>query len=879
MKAAVAAAAAATALSNNNNIKNGNNNNSNASVTILPPPTSLRFDNHSSNNNTIIDTQNILSSSFAGLIPRCQTDPLINNQQIHLSSSSIIQNPSSQQSNYPSTTFHQIVVSSSSITKTTSSMSNDVKFIRSTIASCNDVHDTHILTDSYVTLSSYKPSTNIQSLSNSHLQLTCSSDISCQSVINNTTCRLVSKITKADTNLSYLLSRSNTLDQISIKNNLTCSLECDITNTLSTSFPSLSSSGCMLLSSTISPSVSSHQDFGDMQLDRTIGASNKPISDLIISVCNVNTCSTMDSLNTNNNDKNNSIMLPPKPSATAYIASFDNKRLIIGNNRSTNNSLLLNCTSSTVSDAFLSNQDTKPNILHRSVTPLTAMIVAAESVVGDLINPLSIYDTNNIPVCSIQSTFIISKPSGFLSQLSNVTGTITSNSSNNNSNSSNNNNSSSSTVNLNARIAAADANAVASATAAAASALNSSNHNTGVIVVSANSGCGNNNNDSNTEIINKTGIGLTVSTPVIIVGVGSDSGLGIPIRSSSSSSRGNILAANNTFPSSELIDSSRNLLFNIQQQPVSSSSVAFTTSSPTKLSLTIGSLDVVKNLIKNQTDFRMNNSLVDNITISIDSIGNNNTNSNNDNNSSTTTDSSLIFQSSMPLQQSSHKLISSSIPVNTTHDDCDNKVGDAVSLPYSFSLSSSLSSDFALIHHNTAITTTHNIVLGNTSNYFVVQSSSSPTSVTTTLSSSMPVSYTSNLIHCLDKEHSSVFSTYQTNSNNNECSEISDSHIEKNNDNSIMTTGGTAANTTTICNMTSDNNAVVMTTPLTELYYPNIMNEDNINCNNNDIACTVQSTTLNIQTSSNSTISFCSLPCSMPSIISSSTSTTTITML
>ncbi|CAH8551970.1 unnamed protein product [Schistosoma bovis] len=880
LKAAVAAAAAATALSNNNNnIKNGNNNNSNASVTILPPPTSLRFDNHSSNNNTIIDTQNILSSSFAGLIPRCQTDPLINNQQIHLSSSSIIQNPSSQQSNYPSTTFHQIVVSSSSITKTTSSMSNDVKFIRSTIASCNDVHDTHILTDSYVTLSSYKPSTNIQSLSNSHLQLTCSSDISCQSVINNTTCRLVSKITKADTNLSYLLSRSNTLDQISIKNNLTCSLECDITNTLSTSFPSLSSSGCMLLSSTISPSVSSHQDFGDMQLDRTIGASNKPISDLIISVCNVNTCSTMDSLNTNNNDKNNSIMLPPKPSATAYIASFDNKRLIIGNNRSTNNSLLLNCTSSTVSDAFLSNQDTKPNILHRSVTPLTAMIVAAESVVGDLINPLSIYDTNNIPVCSIQSTFIISKPSGFLSQLSNVTGTITSNSSNNNSNSSNNNNSSSSTVNLNARIAAADANAVASATAAAASALNSSNHNTGVIVVSANSGCGNNNNDSNAEIINKTGIGLTVSTPVIIVGVGSDSGLGIPIRSSSSSSRGNILAANNTFPSSELIDSSRNLLFNIQQQPVSSSSVAFTTSSPTKLSLTIGSLDVVKNLIKNQTDFRMNNSLVDNITISIDSIGNNNTNSNNDNNNSTTTDSSLIFQSSMPLQQSSHKLISSSIPVNTTHDDCDNKVGDAVSLPYSFSLSSSLSSDFALIHHNTTITTTHNIVLGNTSNYFVVQSSSSPTSVTTTLSSSMPVSYTSNLIHCLDKEHSSVFSTYQTNSNNNECSEISDSHIEKNNDNSIMTTGGTAANTTTICNMTSDNNAVVMTTPLTELYYPNIMNEDNINCNNNDIVCTVQSTTLNIQTSSNSTISFCSLPCSMPSIISSSTSTTTITML
>ncbi|VDP70810.1 unnamed protein product [Schistosoma curassoni] len=778
LKAAVAAAAAATALSNNNNIKNGNNNNSNASVTILPPPTSLRFDNHSSNNNTIIDTQNILSSSFAGLIPRCQTDPLINNQQIHLSLSSIIQNPSSQQSNYPSTTFHQIVVSSSSITKNTSSMSNDAKFIRSTIASCNDVHDTHILTDSYVTLSSYKPSTNIQSLSNSHLQLTCSSDISCQSVINNTTCRLVSKITKADTNLSYLLSRSNTLDQISIKNNLTCSLECDITNTLSTSFPSLSSSGCMLLSSTISPSVSSHQDFGDMQLDRTIGASNKPISDLIISVCNVNTCSTMDSLNTNNNDKNNSIMLPPKPSATAYIASFDNKRLIIGNNRSTNNSLLLNCTSSTVSDAFLSNQDTKPNILHP----------------------------------------------------------------------------------------------------AAASALNSSNHNTGVIVVSANSGCGNNNNDSNAEIINKTGIGLTVSTPVIIVGVGSDSGLGIPIRSSSSSSRGNILAANNTFPSSELIDSSRNLLFNIQQQPVSSSSVAFTTSSPTKLSLTIGSLDVVKNLIKNQTDFRMNNSLVDNITISIDSIGNNNTNSNSDNNNGTTTDSSLIFQSSMPLQQSSHKLISSSIPVNTTHDDCDNKVGDAVSLPYSFSLSSSLSSDFALIHHNTAITTTHNIVLGNTSNYFVVQSSSSPTSVTTTLSSSMPVSYTSNLIHCLDKEHSSVFSTYQTNSNNNECSEISDSHIEKNNDNSIMTTGGTAANTTTICNMTSDNNAVVMTTPLTELYYPNIMNEDNINCNNNDIVCTVQSTTLNIQTSSNSTISFCSLPCSMPSI-SSSTSTTTITML
>ncbi|XP_018651329.1 hypothetical protein Smp_138400 [Schistosoma mansoni] len=466
-----------------------------------------------------------------------------------------------------------IVVSSSSMTKNTSSMSND-KFIQPTITTCSDVDNTHISTHSYVGLSSYKPSTNIQSLSNSHLQLTCSSDISCQSIINNTTC-LVSKITKADTNLSYLLSRSNTLDQVSIKNNLTCSFECDITNTLSTSFPSLSSpsSGSMLLSSTISPSISSHQDFSDIQLDGTIGASNKSISDLIISVCNVNTCSTIDSLNTN--DKNNSIMLPPKPSVTAYIASFDNKRLIIGNNRSTNNSLLLNCTNPTVFDTFLSNQETKPNVLHRSVTPLTAMIVAAESVVGDLINPLSIYDTNNIPVCSIQSTFIISKPSGFL-------------------------------INLNARIAAADANAVASATAAAASALNSSNHSAGVIVVSANSGCGNNNiNDSSAEITNKTGIGLTVSTPVIIVGVGSDSGLGIPIRSSSSSSRGNILTANNAFPSSELIDSSRNLLFNVQQQPVSSSSVAFTTSSsPTKLSLTIESLDVVKNLIKNQTDFK-----------------------------------------------------------------------------------------------------------------------------------------------------------------------------------------------------------------------------------------------------------------------------------
>ncbi|CAH8545611.1 unnamed protein product [Schistosoma rodhaini] len=872
LKAAVAAAAAATALSNNNNIKNGNNNNSNASVTILPPPTSLRFDNHSSNNNTMVDTQNILSS-FGGLIPRCQTDSLINNQQIHLSSSSTIQNPSSQQSNHPSTTSHQIVVSSSSMTKNTSSMSND-KFIQPTIATCSDVDNTHISTHSYVGLSSYKPSTNIQSLSNSHLQLTCSSDISCQSIINNTTC-LVSKITKADTNLSYLLSRSNTLDQVSIKNNLTCSFECDITNTLSTSFPSLSSSsGSMLLSSTISPSISSHQDFNDIQLDGTIGASNKLISDLIISVCNVNTCSTIDSLNTN--DKNNSIMLPPKPSVTAYIASFDNKRLIIGNNRSTNNSLLLNCTNPTVFDTFLSNQETKPNALHRSVTPLTAMIVAAESVVGDLINPLSIYDTNNIPVCSIQSTFIISKPSGFLSQFSNVTGTITSNSnSNNNSNSSNNNNSSSSsTVNLNARIAAADANAVASATAAAASALNSSNHSAGVIVVSANSGCGNNNiNDSSAEITNKTGIGLTVSTPVIIVGVGSDSGLGIPIRSSSSSSRGNILTANNAYPSSELIDSSRNLLFNVQQQPVSSSSVAFTTSSsPTKLSLTIESLDVVKNLIKNQTDFKVNNSLVDNITISIDNTGNNNANSNDNNNNSTTTDSSLIFQSSMPLQQSSHKLISSSIPVNTTHDNCDNNVGDAVSLPYSFSLSSSLPSDFALIHHNTAITTTHNIVLENTSNYFVVQPLSSLTSATTTLSSSMPVSYTSNLIHCLDKEHSSI----STDSNNNNLySEIPNSHIENNNNSSFMTTSSTAANTTTLCNITSDSNTVVMTTPLTESYYPNIMNKDNINCSNNDTVCTIQSTTLNIQTSSNSTFSFCSLPCSIPS----STSTTTTATL
>lgn len=226
----------------------------------------------------------------------------------------------------------------------------------------------------------------------------------------------------------------------------------------------------------------------------------------------------------------------------------------------------------------------------------------------------------------------------------------------------------------------------------------------------------------------------------------------------------------------------------------------------------------------------------------------------------------------MPLQQSSHKLISSSIPVNTTYDNCDNNVGDAVSLPYSFSLSSSLSSDFALIHHNTAITTTHNIVLENTSNYFVVQPLSSLTSATTTLSSSIPVSYTSNLIHCLDKEHSSIF----TDSNNNNLySEIPNSHIENNNDSSFMTTSSTAANTTTVCNITSDSNTVVMTTPLTELYYPNIMNKDNINCNNNDTVCTIQSTTINIQTSSNSTFSFCSLPCSIPS----STSTTTTTTL
>ncbi|TNN18786.1 PAX-interacting protein [Schistosoma japonicum] len=637
LKAAVVAAAAAALSSNNKN-----NNSDNSSVTILPPPTSLRFDN----NSTIIDAQSsiLLSSSTLTsfnerIPPHCQTDLLTTNQHVHLSSpSSVVQNIPS----HPSASSYQ-TVSTSPLAKSTSFMSSIVKSIQSTITATS-ADDTRIPTHAYNQLSSYKFSPNIQSPMN-HPQSTCSSDLSCRSVVNNNTAsRLIPKITKADTNLSYLLSRSNNvLDQISVANHLTCSLEF-------------------------------RHDFNNVQLDKTLGTS-KSISDLILSVSSVDKCSTTVDPHDTTTNNNAFIMLPPKPSITAYISNFDNKRLIIGNSRSTsgsNNNLLVTSTSS-VADAFLPNQEMRQSIVHRPVTPLTAMIVAAESAVGDLMNPL--------PLCNIEavsvSTFMLPKSSSFRSP-----------------------------------------------------ALHSNNHTPGIIV----------NSNTSTEVINKAGIGLTVSTPVCV---------GISIRPS----RNNTLTTNNPLSTSELIDSSMSLLCNIQQQPLLSS-FSSSSSFPSKLQLTSGSLDVVENLVRSQTGFKIIPPNVDSININSDnssSIGNSATNS-------FVTCQSLILPSSSI--QPSHGLIST-ILINTRNTANDDDEGNRISLPHS-SLSNSESINNEDNDNNAiVVTNSHDIVFPNaTSNCIFAQSSAS----------SVPVLYPSNLIQCLDKEQSSNYftvhdSTYQIDDN------------------------------------------------------------------------------------------------------------------
>ncbi|KAK4471651.1 hypothetical protein MN116_005059 [Schistosoma mekongi] len=833
LKAAVVAAAAAALSSNNKN-----NNSDNSSVTILPPPTSLRFDN----NSTIMDAQSSLLLSSSTLTsfneripPRCQTDLLTTNQHVHLSSpSSVVQNIPC----HPSTLSYQ-TISTSPLAKNTSFMSSIVKSIQPTIIDTS-TDDTRIPTHAYNQLSSYKFSPNIIQSPMNHPQSTCSSDLSCRSIVNNnTTSRLVPKITKADTNLSYLLSRSNNvLDQISVADHLTCSLERDVLNTHSSSSLS-SSSGYILLSSSISPSSGSvRHDFNNVQIDKTVGTS-KSISDLILSVSSVDKCSTTTDPHDTTTNNNTFIMLPPKPSITAYISSFDNKRLIIGNSRPTsgsnsNNNLLLTSTSS-VADVFLPNQEMRQSIVNRPVTPLTAMIVAAESAVGDLMNPLPLCNIDAVSV----STFMLPKSSSFRSPLSNVTGV----------NSCSNSNNSSTTVNLNARIAAADANAVASATAAAASALHSNNHTPGIIV----------NSNSSTEVINKAGIGLTVSTPVCV---------GISIRPS----RNNTLTTNSQLSTSELTDSSMSLLCNIQQQPLLSS-FSSSSSFQSKLQPTSGSLDVMETLVRSQTGFKIIPPNVDSININTDSscsIDDSTT-------YSFVTCESLILPSSI---QPSHELISSTILINTKNTADDDDESNRISLPHSSSSSSeSTNNDNNAI----VVTNSYDTVFSNTpSNFIFAQSSES----------SVPVPYPSNLIQCLDKEQSSNYtterdSTYQignNDSNNNvECSGISNSCIDdKVNpliDTATTSNSSIAANTTTVFNSaTNDNHTTEIIAPLTEFRCPGLMNGDNISCynNNDNIICTLQSITPDVQPSiTNSLISVSSLPCSIstettPSSVSTS---------
>nr|CAH8849819.1 unnamed protein product [Trichobilharzia regenti] len=843
LKAAVAAAAAAFSNSNNNN---NTACSINPPITVIPPPTSLRFGNTSSVHsihNAIILPQTSSASSVDGNIPHGQLDTSTAIREVHLSSP-INLNNSNQQLNVPSS--YQ-TVSVSAVSKTSqSSVPTEVK---SLLSSNNNNRNTTEDPHPYSLVSAYKSSNDTQSFLN-HPQIT-SSETPCQPVISSTISRLVSvvpTITKADTNLSYLLSRSsNTLDQIPTTN-------------LPITTSSLSS---YALSSTVSPTTrtssqpqqslsASRQDFVNIQSESGItglshSASSKSISDLIISVCTMDACVVTNPLlsSSNNNNNGSTSMLPPKSSVTAYISGLDNntsKRHIIGSNRSS--SLLLTGVNP-VSDTFLSSipsQDMRQTIIHRPVTPLTAMIVAAESGVGDLMNPLPIGDTDDA-IGSVP-TFIIPKSNSYRSQISGVSvSPLPVNAS----------------VNLNARIAAADANAVASATAAAASALSSSNNNN-------NSNSGKSSSSSNnTDILSKTVLGLSVSTP------------GLSIRSPRST-----ILTNNPLHPSELIDtSSRHILTNIQQ--------TLTKPSSQTPSADVTSLDVVKTFIKSQVDGTVHSSNIDcdttitasnnnNMTTTTSTVIDNNTNnriiisSTSNVDITTSTDSFVNCGSIQPFssgQQSSNILISTSV-LNTKDD--------LVNFSNSFTPQKM---------DTTSITTTtapitldlfnpSNLLVSDGSGYFTTNSTkSSPTS--TLCSSNSDVS--------ILKEQSSDFLSvtdfkYEINISRNTSISNSNNNNSENADIYISNVDTTNTNTTVTCTSNNDKcNSIISTTPLTDVYYPHLTNDNTYGSNNTltfeSVASDIQLVTSSTTPSSLSSSSSSTLVTSAPMMSSLSTTNTT----
>ncbi|CAH8531957.1 unnamed protein product [Heterobilharzia americana] len=780
LKAAVAAAAAAATLSNDNDNSNNSNNVNSSTITVIPPPTSLRFESNPTNqiHNTILSSATAVAAApFDERIPHSQTATISAlNRVIYTSSSPITLNTSCQQLN-PSLTYQ--AVNLLSVSKSQSAMPTELKSVLSTRSSnAEDFHHRHPpYIQPYATISTYQPSNDTQSCVNQP-QLTCSSELTCQSIVNNTpSSRLISivpSITKADTNLSYLLSRPNTLDQIS-----------------ATNIPNTSSLSSYVLSSTVSPPVStpsqlplltSRQEFVKIQPETTVvslshvGTANS-VTDLIISVCTIDKCPVTNSLLTSNNsnNNNNNNMLPPKSSVTALTSSFDNnasnhKRNVIGNTRPS--SLLLT-----------GGPEVRQTIVHRPVTPLTAMIVAAESGVGDIMNPLPICCDTNDCVGSV-STFMIPKSSGFRGQVPNVTV---------------------SSVNLNARIAAADANAVASATAAAVSALSSS---------------GSGGNINNTDIVSKTGLGLSVSTP------------GLPIRSPR-----NTVLTTNPFPA-EIIDSPRHLISGIQQ-PLSKLS----SSSPT-----VSSFDVVKNLIKSQNNFRVdscNKECSNSITSTI--IGSNN-NTDGITSNDDCTNFGPILQSSSSITQPSHIIIPSSMLLmkNSLVSLSDSSTSEIMMI------TGTAPTTIVAAAANTTTTDSLNlcsVILPDTSSYFPSQSINSSS---LSLSSSVSTLFTSDSNICLMKEQSSNFSTLcdfnyeidinrdaSMSSNHNDNSEICIIHVDATN---AATTTTTTTITTACINTNINSNSSTITIPLSELDCSTVINDD-ICCNNvNNNLCTVQST-------------------------------------